>query len=451
MKLIDEEYEKSKEKLNASGLQKIIIAIIIIILIMIIGIVAYLQYLQSLNFSLTIDDIPNSDLEQMLIFEENKKIYIPIKEASAILGAVESYNGHYESRTEENNKCYIKTQNEAINFTEGSSKIEILQLNDSGFNKEILETNDVVKKINGTLCASSDMISEACNLSFEYDAEGNSITICTLPYLIESYTTWATDEGYSGISEDYENEKAILDNRLIVKNSNEINYGVIDILNNKVILEPKYEEIKYLDDKMQYLIKTNDKVGIVDDETKTIIPADYEKIQVLNYELELYLVQKNEKFGVLDFNGNEVIDTRYDTIGTETNQYKQPEIKNEYIILNNVIPVQENKKWALFDKKGEQITEFIYDNIGYNKSNNEEMMNMLIIPDYNVLVVNQNKKYGLVDISGKEIFKIVADDIYMTINNDVVNYYISINGEARDAEKYLDKMGVKKAEDKEIN
>ena len=45
----------------------------------------------------------------MLVFENDGKIYAPIKEIASYLG-YESYNGEYSQRSEEQSKCYIQNE-----------------------------------------------------------------------------------------------------------------------------------------------------------------------------------------------------------------------------------------------------------------------------------------------------------------------------------------------------
>ena len=63
------------------------------------------------------------------------------------------------------------------------------------------------------------------------------MVIQTIPYLIEAYSEFIADSGYSSISEDYDNSKAILDGLIIVtKNTDggKEKYAVLDISGNEV-------------------------------------------------------------------------------------------------------------------------------------------------------------------------------------------------------------------------
>ena len=440
MNLIDEEEQKIKKGTN--GLQKIIIAAILIILMIIIGIMAYLYVLRSSVLIITIDGIQNQEFGNLLVFKENGKVYMPIKEVSKYFGAIESYNGHYEDRSENKSKVYIKTEQEAINFTLDISDIEKLNLESNTKSYDIISTDDKVEEMDGILYASSDMIAEAFNLSFEYDQKTNKVEIYTLPYLAESYSAWAIQNGYSRISEKFDNQKAMLDNKLIVLDTNETQYGVIDLATSEIILEPKYEDITYLAHTQDYLIQTNEKKGIVNAEAQLKIPVKYDNIEVLDNDANLYLISKNGEYGVSNFDGETMIYVEYDQIGIDMGKFNQPDIKNEYLLVGNLIPVKKDEKWALFNKEGKQVSEFKYDRIGYEGSSSRDIMSMLIVPEYNVIVVGANGKYALINSKGEELFGPIADDIYMTIENGEKKYYILLGNKKLDLEEELQKRGV---------
>ncbi len=445
MNLIDEEFQ-NKNANTSKALQKIIGGLIVIVIAIIITIVVYLYYVQSSYLSVEVDGVENNVLKQLLVFEEDGKIYLPIKEVSKVFGAVESYNGHYQERTEDSDKCYIKTEQEAINFTLGLSEIEKLNLEDSSENYQSIKVEDKVKEIDGVLYASSEVIAEALNLSFEYNQVDNKVEAYTLPYLVEAYSSWAISEGYSGISEEFENQKAIIDNKLVVIDKNGDQFGVIDLLENKIILEPKYENVTYLSDTTDYLIETNGRKGIVSETGGIKITSDHDEIEVLDYDAELYLVSKANRYGVMDFDGNIVMHIQYDEIGIDTKVFEQPEIKSGYLLVENIIPVYEDNKIALFDKTGKRLTEFKYDNLGYIAKSNEDEMSALIIPNFNMIIVEENGKYGLATALGEQIIAPVTEEIYMVVEEGKVNYYISANGETRDLEEYLSTSGIKPVE-----
>jgi len=99
-------------------------------------------------------------------------------------------------------------------------------------------------------------------MSFTYDTEKQRIYIYTMPYLIDTYTSRVLDYGYEKISDNFTNKKTVLNNMLVVTKNQDKIYAVIDVKGN-VIIEPKYDYIEYLPNSGDFLVKSNNKVGII--------------------------------------------------------------------------------------------------------------------------------------------------------------------------------------------
>lgn len=441
MNLLEEDVIQKDNNENKKTKTIILIAIVLVILI-IIGIVCYLEYIKSSMLKLTLNGQSNEGLKSLLIFEEDGSIYVPIKEVAKYF-EYESYNGEYNSVSEEQSKCYIQSENEIVNFSLGSNRIYKLELSKNA-NGEYVNIEKPVKAINGVLCGTTEAIEKAFNVSFQYDEESNTIIIYTLPYLVELYKTKILDYGYSQLSQDFLNQKAIFQNILIVKKDDGKNkYGVIDTAGN-IILEPKYDEIKYQSKTGDFLVEANGKLGIISNSKQTKVQIIYSSIETLDSDSGLYVVKNDKnKYGVIDANGNIKIYIENDEIGMDISKFKENNIKNRYILMDNLIPVKKDKYWALYDKEGNRVTDYEYDSFGYIASNNKDALNLLVIPKYNVLVACKDKKYTLVNSSGQKLFEPIADDIYMTINGQETHYYINVNNRQINAEDYLDRKGVK--------
>ena len=441
MNLIEESFQNKEEK-NKKMTTTIILVAIILVVIIIIAIVSYLMYLKSSVMTLTIDGEENQELKNLLRFEEDGSISAPIKEIARYFG-YESYNGEYSDRSEDQSKCYVTNDNEVANFELGENKIyklDLAQKDNSDY--EYIYIKDKVKAYNGVLYVSTEGLEKAFNISFDYDKEKNTITIWTLPKLYESYTSKVLDYGYTALSDVFVNQKAILNNQLIVTNSKE-QYGVIEA-DGTVVLEAKYDNITYLTNTGDFLVETNNKIGIISSSRETKVQIIYDSIELMDSDAGLYLVKKDNKYGVMDNKGNPKIPTENDEIGVDISNFSKNNIKNKYILAGNLIPVRKDKYWALYDINGNQLTEYKYDSLGYIASSNKEAINLLVIPDYNVLVACKDKKYTLVNSSGQELLgAIIADDIYMTISGGETHYYIVANDRQYNAEEYLDSLGIK--------
>lgn len=440
MNLIDESFEPKKTD-NAKKISRIILAFIIILIIAIIAMMGAIMYIQTNTTKLYIDGKQSDKVLEMMVTDTDGTIYFPIKDIANYLG-YESYNGEYTDKSEEASKCYIQSENEIANFTLNSEKIYKLAISKQQANYEYVYAKKPIKAINGKLYITSDGLEKAFNVSFYYNEATKRFTIYTMPYLIEQYSTTVLDYGYIGIDENFENEKTILNSMLVVKKSNNGNYGVIDLQGN-AILEAKYDSIEYLQDTNEFLVKSNNKVGVISAKKQTKIQLLYDDLELIDSDLGLYLAKQDNKYGIIDSNGNIKIYIEYDQIGIDISRFEKNGIKNKYIIASNLIPVRKDKQWGIFDKNGNQLIDFQYDSLGYIASSNKDAINLLVIPNYDVVVVCKDKKYGLINSQGQTISAVVCDDIYMSISGGQTHYYMNYNDTKYDIEERLDNSGVK--------
>lgn len=438
MNLIEESFQTKEEKKKKMA-TKIILGAIIVVVLTIVGIVSYLLYVQSTILRVTLDGQQNEKLKQLLVFEDDGTIYVPIKEVASYFG-YESFNGDYTDKSETQSKCYVQSENEAANFTLGSNTIYKLDLTQNNGDYEYVHIKNPVKAINGVLYTTTEGIQEAFNVSFNYDQDTNRITIYTLPYLVQFYTPYSLDYGYAEISEVFANQKAILDGMLVVSNDKAM--GVIDT-DGKSLLEAKYDNITYLPSVGDFLVETNKQVGVLSKTGQTKVDIIYNSIKLMDSDAGLYVASRDNRYGVIDTNGVIKIYIENDQIGIDTSRFTQNNIKSKYLLADNLIPVKKGDYWGLFDTNGNQVVGFEYDSFGYIASNSRDAYSLLVIPDYNVIVAGRDDKYTLLNSSGEMLFGLVADDIYMTISGGEKHYYISVNDNIIDAEEYLESRGIK--------
>lgn len=442
MNLIEESF-KEKEQKKKKRTTGIVLAAIILVVLIIIGIAGYLFYIESTTMRLILDGQVNEDLKNILVFEEDGKIYAPIKEIAGYLG-YESFNGEYRQKSEEQSKCYVQNENEVANFSLSSNIIEKLDLTKADGNYEYVSVKDPIKPIKGVLYASTEAIEKAFNIIFQYDKEANRIYIYTLPYLIQLYSTMVLDSGYEEISDVFANEKALLQDMIVVKKAEEDIYAVIDTQGN-AILEGKYSNITYLPETSDFKVEADGKVGILGNTGKTKVQITYDSIELMDSEAGLYVVSKGEKYGVIDLRGNIKIYIENDEIGMDISQFTDNNIKNKYILAGNLIPARKGESWGLYDLTGKQVVDYTYDSFGYIAKTNKNAMSLLVIPDYEVLVACKDEKYTLINSVGQQLFSgAVADDIYMTVNGGKTSYLITAGNGTMDAEVYLNSIGVRK-------
>ncbi len=441
MNLIDESFEPKKID-NSKKMAKIILIMMVILVIAIIAIFGAIVYIQDSTLKLYINGATNEKVKEMMVIEPDGKIYFPIREIATYLG-YESYSGEYTDKSEEASKCYIQCEDEIANFALNSNKIYKLSISNNESNYDYFYASKPVKAINGKLYATTDAIEEAFNVSFTYDSDKKRAYIYTMPFLIDTYTTKVLDYGYESISEEFVNKKTVLNNMLVVTKNQDKAYAVIDVKGNTII-EPKYDYIEYLPNSGDFLVKSNNKVGIISAKRETKVQILYDSLDLIDKDTGLYLAKRDNKYGVIDSKGNIKIYIEYDQIGIDSSKFEKNDIKNKYLLDNGMIPARKDKMWGAFDKNGKTVLEFEYDSFGYIASNNKDAIDLLMIPDYNVMVACKNKKYTLIGQKGNELCYPVLDDVYMTINSGKKYYYMNYNNNLEvSVTDFLDQQGVK--------
>lgn len=434
--------ENSKQEKNKK-ISRIIIVFIILLFIAIIAVMCAIIFLQNNSLGVYIDGVSvNLPTDTIIIDENSGKIYVDIKGIASYLG-YDSHNGEYKLFTEDTNKCWVNCEDETASFYLNSNRISKVEPDETKDYEDYLITDPVVN-INGKLYTTSEGIKIGFNVIFNYNEETNNIQISTLPYLVERYNTIFKGYGYSGVSNNFNNQKAILYNMFVVKKDNGL-YGVVDA-NNKEIISSRYQSMEFNENLKEFFVSnTSRKVGIVTQAGDTKINLLYDEIDMLDKNNGLYLVKNNNKYGVLGNAGNIVIHLEYDKIGVDTTKFPNDTIKNKYLLFDNAIPVYQNKKWGLFDKTGKMILPLEYDEIGYVAgSSNRNVNNLLIIPTCKSIVLgktyDKQTKYGIYNYLGEQLVPCQLDSAYSITNAGVDTYYMEYQGQLLDIESYIQRV-----------
>lgn len=442
MNLINHETEEKNEKLKKVLKTSIIFAIVLFLIILVILI--YFMYKDSQTLKLSVDRKNVAIPTSLFVFDSNK-IYVSIKDIAKLVG-YEYFNGDYKKLTEDQDKCYLNNKKEISGFTIGSNQMYKADPTGKEQNYDWYTMDEPVKTINQKLYATSDAIETACNLTFTYDQEKNTIYILTLNYWVPYYEARVVNNyGYSGIDNNYNNQKALLQNMIVVKKEegkDKFKYGVISN-DNRQIIGVKYDAIEYIEVSNDFYVTTNKKMGVSSSEGAQKIEPNYDVIKVLDNDLRLYYVKNNNLYGVLDRNGKRVVYIEYNQIGLDTSLYPSNEIKNNMLLFENCIPVMKNNMWGLIDKNGNVLQDTIYDSLGYVNGTRKNISgdNLLVIPSIEGIVVCKDKLYGIVNSTGKLIAPCRFDSIYVVTNLGESKYYLewTANGntEKIELEEYL--------------
>lgn len=457
---------KPKEPNDNRGVIGIVIAIVIIL----ITICILVMVMQQLNpkdaeMKIYVDD-KEVGIDNSVFLFENDKLYVCVKGIAKHIG-YDSHRGEFKIEAEDSNKVFVENKQETASMFLNSSVISktIQNINDDYKNYEMSEP---AREINGEIYVISDGIQIACNITIDYDSSQNRIDIRTLDYYYQAYNTAMQQRGFKEVDDDFENKKAILYDRVIVQNQDG-EYGVVNSKGNEIV-GARYKYIQFDEYTQEFTITNNDqKVGIDYIDGGTKIKIEYDEIKSIDKKEGLYLIRKNDKYGVIDNNEKIIIHTEYDEIGVDLEPYSsttqkaadslesnEASIVKQYVFFETLIPVKQSALWGFFDVKGNKVCEMKYTGIGCiarkatdkntnsNTTNNttttinkKTTNNLLMISEYELIVVEKNGKYGLIDVNAKEILPTSATDLYSITNAGIKTYYMQFNGGVYDLEKDL--------------
>ncbi len=475
MEFYDVEAMEEENKKGKKGL-KIVLVLIFLLIIAVIAVVCVMMYMKSNTFKITIDG-KNAELSENVYYidEQTGKVYFNIKQFASYVG-YSAHDGEYKIYSQDSNKCYVETTNETASFYLNSNKINKVAP-DSKEDYESYTISEPVKNVNGELYVIEDGIEKACNLNITYSKEQNSLTIYTLPYLVEYYNPKIISLGYAGIDTNFNNQKAILYDLFVVSNATDADTdeekenakkGVIKVEDGKPkeVIALRYTDIEFSEKTEEFIVKNNyNKMGIMLKTGATKINLSYDDIKVMDADYGLYIVKNENRYGVINDKEQYIIHIEYDDIGIDLQSFPSNKVDNQYMLFDNAIPVKQGTKWGLFNKNGEKILPVEYDSIGCVASTVKDKVvnNLLIIPDIEAIVICKDKKYGLITSTGTELLPTALESIYSITDAGIDDYYMIYSyteGEGEDAKEqkitynvidYLKAMKIINTSDEEIN
>ena len=439
MEIISNNLYNSETNKNKKTVRIIIILIVILILLLG-GIITAVIYLKGQQFRTYVDGkIVNTSEDLFIIDNANNKVYVSIKDIASYLG-YETHNGEYKVLSEDSNKCYVESANETASFYLNSNKINKVAP-ETEDDYESYTISEPVRSVNDKLYILSEGIEIGFNVSFTYNSEKNRVEIYTLPYLVSYYNPQIVKYGFNKISDNFNNQKAILSNMFIVskKTDKDERVGVINS-NGEEIIATRYDEIEFNENTQEFFVSSNKKVGILTSNGSVKIKIDYDQIKSIDKNLGFYLVKKDNKYGIVNEQANYIIHMECDEIGVDTTKYTSNNIENQYILFNNAIPVRQGQKWGLYNKDGQIILPIEYDRIGCSETSAQKKTtnSILVIPEYEAIVIGKDKTYGIIDSTGKVLVPCVLNIVYSITTGGIEEYYMEYNNQTYNIKEYFE-------------
>lgn len=363
----------------------------------------------------------------------------------------------------------IISENEIIRLTGDANYVQIMNLDSypQRFIKYSLK-NKIIFTENLSFYLSQNDFETIFNSRVDYLKDKKIIKIESLNYIkynIKSeFSDNAIDEEEDLFKDDLtQNYSALLNDFVIVKDSETKLFGIERISKKDLIVKKIYTEIEYVKSLNQFIVTDGSgNKSIIDSNGNKITKTNYSDINLIDAIYDLYYVKVDEKDGVIDSNGEYILQPIFEKVGYVDGDmdYSDSKIYNPYLFFNKLIPVSNNGLWGFYNIKGDKIVEVQYSDIGEDTENNDLDINKYNLSSSQVTPVslidedgkedivikqkdNEGKDvYGLIDSSGNVIVNIISNGIFRietpTENNQDYENLIEENQDEDVEAYYLD-------------
>ena len=459
-------YDGEKKAKEGRGKKIVAMSIVVLVILLVILLSVIVAINQSIDEALKLS-INNKSykMPSNLIITQGDKTYIAISYLAGYVG-YKPYNGGYREYTEDTNKGYVECENEIAIFSVGSNVIYKNNAKDNlSFDAQTITAP--VLAYNNILYASMEDIGKIFNLQIYFRQADNTLVIYTTPYLINYYKEQVKQYGYDGLAEEFNTQKAVASNMLIVEKDEK--YGVISSADYSTLIGARYEKIVYLESTNEFIVTSEGKTGLITATGENKIKLIYDDIGLIDTQYKLYYAKNNDLLGVLNGNGKVIVYLEYDGLGIERESFLYDSIMHNMFLYQNCIPIMKYetreeinskgepvtiqiKKWGLADKIGNILLRTEYDNIGYIGPNplDKSINNVVIIPKIRGIVVGKEGKYGVVDSLGKMIIPCEYDKIYSITNEEKDEFYLEQEGRTIKLDRYITDNKIQVYEEKEV-
>lgn len=420
--------EEQKKKILIIGLGAVIGVIVIMMIV-----IAIISSINNQKNNLYIDGVGTKLDSTIFLVDSNNVPYICVEKMAPKLG-YEFYNGEYNTGSEDKSHCYVKNSNELVTLEMDSNLVYKTLTSDTNFDTYKMSYKTI--RVNDMLYISLPTMQKVFNVKYRYETDKNSLIISTLPALYQKYNTQVKNANYYEASADFSNQKALLEDMIVVITKDR-QMGVVSTTNMSTIIGTKYPNLTYSEGMGEFIAEQNSKYGVLvvsaQKDASVKVGFEYTSLKLIDNSIGLYLVEDNNKYGVLNKDGKIIINLEYDKIGIENPKlFPTDDIKNSYVLHNYCIPAKQGEYWTMFNVNGEKFKSSDIYCFGSVFSTSQTSQNVLLIPKSQgiegIVAGKKNSvnkiKYGIIDINGNWIIPNSFDSIYKTTSGGETTYYM---------------------------
>lgn len=181
--------------------------------------------------------------------------------------------------------------------------------------------------------------------------------------------------------------------------------GIISFfIYNKIIEEGKKYEIEQVTNYNYFVLKENDKYGVIDTKGNTIIKPQYDEVKIPNPSKAVFVCYSGETSKAINQNSEQLF-AQYNSV----EPIRLKNISSDLMYEKSVLKYFDGTKYGLINFDGKEISKAIYEEIdGLSYKEGE-------------LQVKKDGKIGIINIKGNAIVPIKYDQV------SVDNYYTDAN------------------------
>ena len=162
----------------------------------------------------------------------------------------------------------------------------------------------------------------------------------------------------------------------------------------KTVEEGKKYEIEEIKDYGYFVVRENEKYGVIDKTGKNVVEAKYDNVIIPNPEKPVFVCYEGTATKIFNANNEQIL--------TEEQNVEPIRLKNiasSLMYEKTVLTYKENDKMGLINLEGDKLTKPIYEEISGLPYKEGE------------LLVKEEGKYGVINIKGNELIKPEYDQI----------------------------------------
>jgi KWG leptospira repeat protein len=231
-------------------------------------------------------------------------------------------------------------------------------------------------------------------------------------------------------------------------------------IGQKIQKERRKYEIETISEYKYFVVKENNKYGVIDSKGNKIIETEYENVKIPNPEKDVFICYKNESTEILNEKKEKIL-TEYENI----EPLRLKNVQTDLMYEKSVLKYSKDGKYGIINLAGKKITNAIYEEIDTLQFKEGELLvkkdgkygvinikgTTLVKPQYDKIEVDkfyeegngykkagyivsntteEGYRYGYINIEGKKIIDTKYNDLYrvMEVNSDDVYIICAENG-----------------------